>query len=103
MSSRTTACSVTPSRRRSIHRALRVRINLRRRRAGMSLRRRRDIWDLVVVGGGIGGLTAAWYASRRGLPTAVLESSGMLGGQVATVNTIDDWPSPAEVSGVELA
>src|SRR4051812_4818042 len=69
----------------------------------MSLRRRRDIWDVVVVGGGIGGLTAAWYCARRGLPTTVLESSGLLGGQVATVNTIDDWPATGEVSGVELA
>ena len=69
----------------------------------MSLRRRRDIWDVVVVGAGIGGLTAAWYSARRGLPTAVLESEGLLGGQVATVNTIDDWPSVSDVSGVELA
>jgi thioredoxin reductase (NADPH) len=69
----------------------------------MSLRRRRDIWDVVVVGGGIGGLTAAWYTARRGLPTAVLEAQGLLGGQVATVNTLDDWPSAEEVSGVELA
>ena len=69
----------------------------------MSLRRRRDIWDVVVVGGGIGGLTAAWYTARRGLPTAVLEAQGLLGGQVATVNALDDWPSPGEVSGVELA
>jgi thioredoxin reductase (NADPH) len=69
----------------------------------MSLRRRRDIWDVVVVGGGIGGLTAAWYTARRGLPTAVLESEGMLGGQVATVNTLDDWPATAVVSGVGLA
>jgi thioredoxin reductase (NADPH) len=57
----------------------------------------------VVVGGGIGGLTAAWYAARRGLPTALLESGGMLGGQVSTVNTLDDWPATGEVSGVELA
>ena len=69
----------------------------------MSLRRRRDIWDVVVVGGGIGGLTAAWYTSRRGLPTAVIEASGLLGGQVATVNALDDWPSTHDESGVELA
>ena len=69
----------------------------------MSLRRRRDIWDVVVVGGGIGGLTAAWYCARRGMPTALLEREGLLGGQVATVNTLDDWPATAEVSGVELA
>jgi thioredoxin reductase (NADPH) len=69
----------------------------------MSLRRRRDIWDVVVVGGGIAGLTAAWYSARRGLPTALLEGEGMLGGQVATVNALDDWPATGEVSGVELA
>lgn len=69
----------------------------------MSLRRRRDIWDVAVVGGGIGGLTAAWYCARRGLPTALLESEGMLGGQVATVNALDDWPATGEVSGVQLA
>jgi thioredoxin reductase (NADPH) len=69
----------------------------------MSLRRRRDIWDVVVVGGGMGGLTAAWYTARRGLPTALLESEGVLGGQVATVNTLDDWPATEEVSGSELA
>ena len=69
----------------------------------MSLRRRRDIWDVVVVGGGIAGLTAAWYCARRGLPTALLEAEGILGGQIATVNTLDDWPAAGEVSGVELA
>ncbi len=69
----------------------------------MSLRRRRDIWDVVVVGGGIGGLTAAWYCARRGLPTAVLETEGLLGGQVATVNALDDWPAMGDVSGVALA
>jgi thioredoxin reductase (NADPH) len=69
----------------------------------MSLRRRRDIWDVIVIGGGIGGLTAAWYCARRGLPTALLEAEGMLGGQVATVNRLDDWPSADEVSGADLA
>jgi thioredoxin reductase (NADPH) len=69
----------------------------------MSLRRRRDIWDVVVIGGGIGGLTAAWYTARRGLPTALLEASAMVGGQVATVNVLDDYPAVGPISGVELA
>jgi thioredoxin reductase (NADPH) len=69
----------------------------------MSLRRRRDIWDLAIVGGGIAGLTAAWHAMRRGLSTVLFEAQPVCGGQVATVNTLDDWPASGPVSGVELA
>jgi thioredoxin reductase (NADPH) len=69
----------------------------------MSLRRRHDIWDLVVIGGGIAGLTAAWHALRRGLATALFEPAPGYGGQVATVNALDDWPATGPVSGVELA
>jgi thioredoxin reductase (NADPH) len=69
----------------------------------MTLRRRRDIWDLVVIGGGIAGLTAAWHGMRRGLATALFEPAPGYGGQVATVNALDDWPSTGPVSGVELA
>ncbi len=69
----------------------------------MTLRRRRDIWDLVVIGGGIAGLTAAWHAMRRGLATALFEPGPGYGGQVATVNVLDDWPATGPVSGVELA
>lgn len=69
----------------------------------MSLRRRRDIWDLAVIGGGIAGLTAARHALRRGLATTLFEAQPSCGGQVATVNALDDWPSAGPVSGVELA
>jgi thioredoxin reductase (NADPH) len=69
----------------------------------MVTRRRRDIWDVVVAGGGIAGLTAAWLAARRGLAVALLEPQGMYGGQVGTVNTLDDWPAAGVASGVDLA
>ncbi|HSQ02812.1 MAG TPA: FAD-dependent oxidoreductase, partial [Burkholderiales bacterium] len=69
----------------------------------MAQRRRRDIWDVVVVGGGVAGLTAAWEASRHGLATALFEAEPLYGGQVANINVLDDWPATGEVSGVELA
>jgi len=69
----------------------------------MTLRRRHDIWDLVIVGGGIAGLTAAWHAQRRGIATTLFETQPGCGGQVATVEAVDDWPAIAPVSGVELA
>jgi thioredoxin reductase (NADPH) len=69
----------------------------------MAQRRRRDIWDVVVVGGGVAGLTAAWEASRHGLAAALFEAEALYGGQVANINVLDDWPATGEVSGVELA
>lgn len=69
----------------------------------MAQRRRRDIWDVVVAGGGVAGLTAAWEASRHGLATALFEAEPLYGGQVANINVLDDWPATGEVSGVELA
>jgi thioredoxin reductase (NADPH) len=69
----------------------------------VTLRRRRDIWDVAIVGGGIAGLTAAWHAVRRGLAPCLFEPQPGYGGQVATVNEIDDWPATGPVSGVELA
>lgn len=69
----------------------------------MTLRRRRDVWDVAVVGGGIAGLTAAWQATRRGLSVALFEPQPGYGGQVATVAALDDWPAVGPTSGVELA
>lgn len=69
----------------------------------MTLRRRHDIWDVAIIGGGIAGLTAAWHATRRGLAPCLFEPQPGYGGQVATVNEIDDWPATGSVSGVELA
>lgn len=69
----------------------------------MTLRRRHDIWDVAIVGGGIAGLTAAWHAVRRGLSPCLFEPRPGYGGQVATVNELDDWPGTGPVSGVELA
>jgi len=69
----------------------------------MRLRRRRNIWDVAVIGGGITGLTAAWHAMRRGLTTTLFEGAPAHGGLVANVNHLDDFPGTTDASGVELA
>ena len=68
----------------------------------MPVRRRRDIWDVAIVGGGIAGLVGALQASARGLSTVLVEAA-LPGGLVATVNVLEDWPSAAPESGAGLA
>ncbi len=69
----------------------------------MTIRRRKELWDVVVIGAGIAGLTAAQHCARRGLSTTMLEASAMVGGLVSTINELDDWPALRVVSGVALA
>jgi len=61
-----------------------------------------DDFDLVVVGSGIAGLTAALTAARLGLKTLVL-TGDVLGGQLVSINHIDGFPGFADgVAGYDL-
>jgi len=61
------------------------------------------MYDMIIIGGGPAGLTAAIYAARGGLKTLVLESM-MPGGQAASTEKIDNYPGfPEGISGFDLA
>ncbi len=60
------------------------------------------MYDIIIIGGGPAGLTAATYASRAGKSALVLEKSGF-GGQITYSHKIENFPAFASISGTELA
>src|SRR5512144_2841082 len=61
-----------------------------------------DIYDIIIIGGGPGGLSAAQYASRAKLKTVVLDKSATAGA-LAYTSHIENYPGLASpVSGKEL-
>ena len=62
----------------------------------------KHIYDMIIIGGGPGGYTAALYAARAGLDVVVLEKLSA-GGQMALTSQIDNYPGFEEgVDGFEL-
>ena len=49
------------------------------------------LYDVIIIGGGPAGFTAALYASRAGLSTLVLEKMAV-GGQMSLTGDIDNYP-----------
>ena len=61
------------------------------------------MYDVVIIGGGPAGMSAALYAGRGGMKTLVIEKLAC-GGQVMRTNEIDNYPGFAEnPTGEELA
>jgi len=58
--------------------------------------------DIIIIGAGPAGLAAAIYGTRAGLNTAVIEESGMGGGQVLTTYEVDNYPGLPGISGFDL-
>lgn len=62
----------------------------------------RERYDVIIIGAGIAGMTAAIYAVRAGKKVLILESRAE-GGQILTSNKIENWPGEPGISGAELA
>src|SRR5258708_34576110 len=59
-------------------------------------------FDLVIIGAGAAGLTAATFAARHGLEVVVVERMGA-GGQIANAESIENFPGfPRRIAGHEL-
>ena len=60
------------------------------------------VYDLIIIGGGPGGLSAAIYGMRAALKTALIEMAAP-GGQVNNSDSVENWPGDEHISGAELA
>jgi thioredoxin reductase (NADPH) len=63
----------------------------------------KNLAEIAVIGGGLAGLAAARQATRLGRLVTLFESSGMYGGQVATVELVDGLGAPGHFSGQDVA
>ena len=61
-----------------------------------------DFYDLVIIGGGPGGLSAAIYAMRAALKTVLVEK-GVPGGQVTMSDEVENYLGFTHISGAELS
>ncbi len=72
-------------------------------RLDINPRASRSHYDLIIVGAGPAGLTAAIYAAREGMDTLVIERGGV-GGQAGSTERIDNYPGFAQgITGSDLA
>ncbi len=62
-----------------------------------------QIYDLIIIGAGVAGLSAAITAKRAGLETLVIEKNDTPGGEIACLNDISEFPGFPSISGSEIS
>ena len=61
------------------------------------------MYDVIIIGSGPAGLSAAIYAGRAKFDTLIIEEKPMSGGQIVNTSEVDNYPGLPGVGGVELA
>jgi alkyl hydroperoxide reductase subunit F len=61
----------------------------------------KNMYDLIIVGGGIAGVTAAIYAARKEMKFAIIAPD--FGGRIVDTTDVENWPGIKSISGKELA
>lgn len=61
------------------------------------------MFDVIIIGSGPAGLSAAIYGARAGLNQLVLEMSPMSGGQIMQTYEVDNYPGLPEIAGFDMA
>jgi len=62
----------------------------------------KQIYDLIILGGGPAGATAALYGVRAGLSVVIIEKM-MVGGEITSTDRLDNFPGfPDGISGAEF-
>lgn len=60
------------------------------------------MYDVIIIGSGPAGLSAAIYAKRAALSTLVIEKNPLSGGQILNTYEVDNYPGLPKISGMEL-
>ncbi len=60
------------------------------------------MYDIIIIGGGVSGMTSALYALRNGKKVLLLEGSS-IGGQIAQSPKVENYPSVKQISGEKLS